>query len=76
MKVIVTGATVMVGKGVLLECLDHPDITEVLSIGRRPLEIKHAKLKELIHSDFSEFTSVADQLKGYAACYHCMGSLR
>ncbi len=73
MKVIVTGATGMVGKGVLLECLDHTDVTEVLSITRRSTGIDHPKLEELIHSDFSEFTSVAGQLKGYDACYSCMG---
>lgn len=73
MKVIVTGATGMVGKGVLLECLDHADVTEVLSISRRSTEIEHPKLKELIHKDFSEFASVADQLTGYDACYACMG---
>ncbi|MFY0686623.1 MAG: NAD-dependent epimerase/dehydratase family protein [Cyclobacteriaceae bacterium] len=73
MKVIVTGATGMVGKGVLLECFDHPEITDVLSISRRSLGIKHEKLKELIHKDFSEFKSVEDQLKGYDACYHSMG---
>jgi uncharacterized protein YbjT (DUF2867 family) len=73
MKVIVTGATGMVGKGVLLECLDHADVTEVLSISRRSTEIDHPKLKELIHKDFSEFASVTDQLGGYDACYACMG---
>ncbi len=72
-KVIVTGATGMVGKGVLLECLDHPEVKEVLAIGRRKMDISHPKLIELIHSDFSEFDSVADQLKGYDACYACMG---
>lgn len=73
MKVIVTGTTGMVGKGVLLECLDHKDITEVLSISRRNVDIKHPKLKELIHKDFSEFDSVKEQLVGYDACYACMG---
>lgn len=73
MKVIVTGATGMVGKGVLLECLDHKDITEVLSISRKPLGISHPKLKELLHANFSEFQSVKDQLNGYDACYACMG---
>ncbi len=73
MKVIVTGASGMVGKGVLLECLDHKDITKVLSIGRKSLGIKHAKLEELMHADFSEFESVANELTGYDACYHCMG---
>ena len=57
MKVIVTGATGMVGKGVLLECLEHEDIEEVLSISRRSLGMDHPKLKELLHADFSEFDS-------------------
>ena len=73
LKVIVTGATGMVGKGVLLECLDCAEVREVLSIGRRPLGIQHPKLKELIHKDFSEFDSVAGQLEVYDACYACMG---
>jgi len=73
MKVIITGATGMVGKGALLECLDHAEITEVLSISRKPTGIEHSKLKELIHKDFSEFASVTDKLKGYDACYACMG---
>lgn len=73
MKVIVTGATGMVGKGVLLECLDDKKITEVLSISRRNVGLHHPKLKELIHKDFSEFLSVSKQLKGYDACYACMG---
>jgi uncharacterized protein YbjT (DUF2867 family) len=73
MKVIITGATGMVGKGVLLECLDHAEVTEVLSLGRKPLAMSHPKLKELIHKDFSEFESISELLKGYDACYHCMG---
>lgn len=63
----------MVGKGVLLECLDHPDVSEVLSISRRSMGISHPKLKELIHIDFSEFDSVSKELAGYDACYACMG---
>ncbi|MDX2414207.1 MAG: NAD-dependent epimerase/dehydratase family protein [Bacteroidales bacterium] len=73
MKVIVTGASGMIGKGVLLECLDHSDISEVLSISRKPIGITHAKLKELIHNDFKEFSSVKNMLMGYDACYACMG---
>ena len=73
MKVIITGATGMIGKGVLLECLDHPGITEVLSISRKLLEMQHSKLKELIHADFSEFESVKEKLTGYDAVYCCMG---
>jgi len=70
---IITGATGMVGKGVLLECLDHSDVERVLTIGRSKLDIEHPKLKQLVHADFSDFSSVKDQLTGYNACYLCMG---
>ncbi len=70
---IVTGATGMVGKGVLIECLAHEGITEVLSVSRRSMGMTHPKLKELLHADFAEFDSVAGQLQGYDACYACMG---
>lgn len=73
MKVVITGATGMVGKGVLLECLDHPQVEQVLTIGRSSLEIPHHKLKELFHGNFLDFSHVKDQLKGYDACYLCMG---
>lgn len=73
MKVIITGATGMVGKGILFECLDHEQISQVLSISRRRLGIEHPKLIELIHDDFSEFSSVSEELKGYDACYASMG---
>lgn len=72
-KVIITGASGMVGKGVLLECLEHDSISEVLVIGRNPLGIKHQKLKELTHSDFTNFVEVKDQLWGYDACFYCLG---
>ncbi|MEM6843420.1 MAG: NAD-dependent epimerase/dehydratase family protein [Bacteroidota bacterium] len=73
MKVIITGATGMVGKGVLLECLDHEAISEVLVIGRNPVSIMHPKLKEQLHRDFSDFTPLAESLVGYDACYFCLG---
>lgn len=73
MNVIITGATGMVGKGVLLECLDHPEVERVLSIGRSEVELNHPKLVQLIHEDFSDFSSVKDQLKGYDAAFLCMG---
>jgi len=72
-KVIITGATGMVGKGVLLECLDHKAISELLVIGRNPVGMEHPKLKELIQKDFSDFSGVKDQLKGYDGCFFCMG---
>ena len=73
LSVIVTGASGMVGKGVLLECLDHDQVESVLSIGRASLDLEHPKLKQLVHQDFSEFVSVQDQLRGYDACYASMG---
>ena len=72
-KVIITGATGMVGKGVLLECLDHPQISEVLAIGRNPVGISHPNLKELIHKDFSHFEDSKEHLAGYDACFYCLG---
>ncbi len=73
LKVIVTGATGMVGKGVLLECLDHPEVSEVLVIGRNALGMNHPKLNELLHADFTDFSSIKERLSGYDACYWCMG---
>ncbi len=72
-KVIITGATGMIGKGVLLECLDHKAISEVLVIGRNPVGMAHPKLKELILKDFSDFSGIKDQLKDYDGCFFCLG---
>lgn len=72
-NVIITGATGMVGKGVLLECLDHKSINKVLVIGRNPIGIEHPKLKELIHNDFTNFSIVKNQLLEYDACFFCLG---
>lgn len=63
----------MIGKGVLLECLDHNEINEVLIIGRSPVGMEHFKLKELIHQDFTDFSLLNDQLTGYDACFFCLG---
>lgn len=73
MKAIITGSTGMIGKGVLLECLDDPRVEEVLLINRRPVGISHPKIKEIIHQDFLDFSSIKDQRVGYDACFYCMG---
>jgi nucleoside-diphosphate-sugar epimerase len=73
MKVIVTGATGMVGEGVLLECLAHPDVVEVLVINRKPGGRAHPKLRELVHGDFFNLTPIESQLVGYDACFFCLG---
>jgi len=72
-RAIVTGATGMVGEGVLHECLLHPDVEQVLVINRKPCGVSHPKLKEVIHGDFYNLTSVEEQLKGYNACFFCLG---
>ena len=72
-KAILTGATGMVGEGVLHECLQHPDVEQVLVIGRRSCGVTHPKLKEIIHSDFYYFASIENQLDGYNACFFCLG---
>jgi nucleoside-diphosphate-sugar epimerase len=72
-RAIITGATGMVGEGVLHECLYHPDVEAVLIINRKPLGISHPKLTEIIHADFFDLSAVEDQLKGYNACFFCLG---
>jgi uncharacterized protein YbjT (DUF2867 family) len=72
-KTIITGTTGMVGEGVLHECLIHPDVEEVLVINRKPCGYSHPKLKEIIHKDFFDFAPIKDQLKGYNACFFCLG---
>lgn len=72
-KAIVTGATGMVGEGVLQECLQHPQVEAVLIINRKPGGVVHPKLKEIIHTDFFDISAIGDQLKGYNACYFCLG---
>ena len=72
-KVIITGATGMVGKGILLECLDHSQISDVLVIGRSPIGIEHPKLIEIVHSDFTDLSRIREQLQGYVACFFSLG---
>lgn len=72
-KAIVTGATGMVGEGVLHECLLYPDVESVLVINRKPCGVKHEKLKEIIHNDFFNLALIENQLSGYNACYFCTG---
>jgi uncharacterized protein YbjT (DUF2867 family) len=73
MKVILFGATGMVGQGVLRECLGDPDVTGVLAIGRSPTGKSHAKLREVLHDNFMDFSTIESQLAGYEACFFCLG---
>jgi uncharacterized protein YbjT (DUF2867 family) len=70
---IIFGATGMVGEGVLRVCLNHPDVEKILVVGRRSCEVTHPGLKEVIHKDFYEYSSIEQELKGYNACYFCLG---
>lgn len=72
-RAIITGATGMVGEGVLHECLQHPIVASVLVINRRPCGIQHPKLKEVVHPDFFDLSPVEGSLSGYNACYFCLG---
>lgn len=74
MKVILFGGTGMVGQGVLRECLLDRDVTNILSIVRAPSGRTHPKLRELVHEDFFDFTTVAADLSGYDACFYCLGA--
>jgi uncharacterized protein YbjT (DUF2867 family) len=73
MKVIIFGATGMVGQGVLRESLLAEDVTEVLVIGRSSSPVRHPKLREVIHADFADLSTIEDQLAGYDACFFCLG---
>lgn len=73
MKVIVTGATGMVGEGVLLECLANPAVGRVLSVSRKPCGHTHPKLEECLVADFRELKAVEPRLAGYDACFYCAG---
>jgi len=72
-RTIITGATGMVGEGVLHECLAHDDVEQVLVINRRPCGVTHRKLKETLHGNFQDFGPIKEQLKGYNACFFCLG---
>ncbi len=73
MKVIITGATGMVGEGVLLECLAHPEVTAVLLVSRKHYEMNHPKLQEYLIPDFMKLDEFTAQLSGYDACFFCAG---
>jgi uncharacterized protein YbjT (DUF2867 family) len=73
MKVILFGATGMVGQGVLRECLLDPKVETVLAVGRSPTGQRHAKLREIVHQDFLDYSAIESDLAGYDACFFCLG---
>ena len=73
MKVILFGATGMVGQGVLRECLLDPSIESVVSIVSTATGRKHDKLREIVHRDFLDFSAIAGDLTSFGACFFCLG---
>ncbi|MBH8559914.1 NAD-dependent epimerase/dehydratase family protein [Hymenobacter negativus] len=73
LRVILTGATGMVGEGVLLECLANPIVEHVLVLTRKPTGRTHAKMRELLVPDLANLSDVESQLTGYNACFFCAG---
>lgn len=73
MRVIVFGATGMVGQGVLRECLRDPAVTSVLAVGRRPTGTTHPKLAELVRADLTDWADADTTLAGHDACFFCLG---
>jgi uncharacterized protein YbjT (DUF2867 family) len=73
MKVILFGATGMVGQGVLRECLLDASVESVLAVGRSPTGQRHPKLREIVHDNFLDYSAIESELRGYDACFFCLG---
>jgi len=73
MKVILFGATGMVGQGVLRECLLDPNVEWILSVGRSSAGIDHPKFREIVHRDLMRYSAIESQLAGFDACFFCLG---
>ena len=73
MRVILFGATGMIGQGVLRECLLDPGVEHVLAIGRNPSGQSHPKLRDLVHRDLFDYSAIEPELTGFHACFFCLG---
>lgn len=73
MNVLLFGATGMVGHGVLLECLADPTVTRFVSIVRRSTGVTDPKLREIVHKDFTDYSTIEKELVGLDACFFCLG---
>jgi uncharacterized protein YbjT (DUF2867 family) len=73
MKVILFGATGMVGQGVLRECLLDPQVERVLSVGRSATGGQDPKLHEIVHGNLGDLAPIENDLRGYDACFFCLG---
>lgn len=73
MRIVLFGATGMVGSGVLLECLDDARVESLLVVGRSSCGMAHPKLREIVHGDFFDFSAIERELTGHDACFFCLG---
>ncbi len=73
LRTILFGATGMVGEGVLHEALKDDGVEAILAISRKSCNAKHGKLRELLHDDFFEYSAIKESLRGYNACFFCLG---
>jgi uncharacterized protein YbjT (DUF2867 family) len=72
-RAILFGGTGMVGEGVLHEALHDATVESILVIGRRPCNVNHQKLNEILHNDFYDYSAIEERLRGYNACFFCLG---
>jgi uncharacterized protein YbjT (DUF2867 family) len=73
MKVVIFGATGMVGQGVLLECLRDPEIELAVTVGRTATGVPDAKLQKIVHTNLADFSGIEKRLAGFDACFYCLG---
>jgi uncharacterized protein YbjT (DUF2867 family) len=73
MNVLLYGATGMVGQGALRECLLAPDVSLVQTVGRTSSGLQNPKLKEVLQHDLFDVAAIGDDLKGFDACFFCLG---
>lgn len=73
MNVVLFGATGMIGAGALRACLEDVRVESVLAVGRVPCGISHPKFRELVRSDFFDYSDAGDDLKELDACFFCLG---
>ena len=73
MRVLIFGATGMVGQGVLRECLLDPKVQKVATIGRSATGVKDSKLREIVHADLFDYSAIEGDLRGFDACFFCLG---
>ena len=72
-KVILLGGSGMIGGLALRQCLNDPEISRVTTISRRAMGFQHAKLNEILHDNFADYTAITDELEGIDLALYCLG---